>query len=83
MERRVALAYLGDSGNDTWNGYISIITDAFSDNPLSPLFKSMNLEIHWMSPLTVVTTDVVALEISSIFWSINMEGLGSGFHTIS
>ena len=33
-EGRVALAYLGDSGNDTWNGYISIITDAFSDNPL-------------------------------------------------
>ncbi|MAJ18333.1 MAG: hypothetical protein CMA06_00645 [Euryarchaeota archaeon] len=33
-EGRVALAYLGDSGNNTWNGYISIITDAFSDNPL-------------------------------------------------
>ena len=33
-EGRVAFAYLGDSGNNTWNGYISIITDAFSDNPL-------------------------------------------------
>ena len=36
-----------------------------------------------MCLLTVDTTDVVALEISSIFWSINMEDLGSGFLTIS
>ena len=31
---RVAFAYLGDSGGDTWNGYISVMTDAFSDMPL-------------------------------------------------
>jgi hypothetical protein len=31
---RVAFAYLGDSGNDTWNGYISVITDAFAEHPL-------------------------------------------------
>ena len=31
---KVALAYLGDSGGDTWNGYITVITDAFSDVPL-------------------------------------------------
>ena len=33
-EGRVAFAYLGDTGNDTWNGYISVITDAFNPNPL-------------------------------------------------
>ena len=31
---RVALGYVGDSGNDTWNGYMTIITDAFGENPL-------------------------------------------------
>jgi hypothetical protein len=25
---------VGDTGNQTWNGYITISTDAFSDNPL-------------------------------------------------
>jgi hypothetical protein len=33
-EGRVAFGYVGDSGNNTWNGYMTIITDAFSDNPL-------------------------------------------------
>ena len=31
---RVAFAYLGDSGGNTWNGYISVMTDAFSPMPL-------------------------------------------------
>ena len=31
---RVAFAYLGDTGGDTWNGYISIMTDSFNENPL-------------------------------------------------
>ena len=31
---KVALGYVGDSGNDTWNGYMTIITDAFSESPL-------------------------------------------------
>lgn len=31
---RVAFGYLGDSGEDTWNGYLTILTDAFSENPL-------------------------------------------------
>ena len=31
---KVAFAYLGDTGGDTWNGYISIMTDSFSDTPL-------------------------------------------------
>ena len=31
---RVAFAYLGDTGGDTWNGYISVMTDSFSDMPL-------------------------------------------------
>ena len=31
---RVAFAYLGDTGGDTWNGYISVMTDSFSDTPL-------------------------------------------------
>lgn len=30
----VAFAYIGDSGGDNWNGYIGMITDAFSDMPL-------------------------------------------------
>jgi hypothetical protein len=30
----VAFAYIGDSGGDNWNGYIGMITDAFSTNPL-------------------------------------------------
>ena len=31
---RVAFAYLGDTGGNTWNGYISIMTDSFSETPL-------------------------------------------------
>jgi len=31
---RVAFAYLGDSGGNVWNGYISVMTDAFSPMPL-------------------------------------------------
>ena len=31
---KVAFAYLGDTGGDTWNGYISIMTDSFSETPL-------------------------------------------------
>ena len=31
---RVAFAYLGDTGGDTWNGYISVMTDSFSEMPL-------------------------------------------------
>ncbi|MDP6323954.1 MAG: sialidase family protein, partial [Candidatus Thalassarchaeaceae archaeon] len=31
---RVAFGYVGDTGNDTWNGYLTIMTDAFSDAPL-------------------------------------------------
>jgi hypothetical protein len=31
---RVAFGYLGDSGGDNWNGYLTILTDAFSDTPL-------------------------------------------------
>ena len=31
---KVAFAYLGDTGGDTWNGYISIMTDSFSEMPL-------------------------------------------------
>jgi hypothetical protein len=30
----VAFAYIGDSGGDNWNGYIGMITDAFSPMPL-------------------------------------------------
>jgi len=33
-EGRVAFGYVGDTGNQTWNGYMTILTDAFSDNPL-------------------------------------------------
>ena len=31
---KVALGYLGDSGGDTWNGYLTAITDAFNEKPL-------------------------------------------------
>jgi len=31
---RVAFGYVGDSGGDVWNGYITIATDVFSENPL-------------------------------------------------
>ena len=31
---KVAFGYLGDSGGDNWNGYITILTDAFGDSPL-------------------------------------------------
>jgi len=31
---RVAFAYLGDTGGDTWNGYISVMTDSFNSTPL-------------------------------------------------
>jgi len=31
---QVALGYLGDSGGDTWNGYLTVISDAFSTMPL-------------------------------------------------
>ena len=30
----MALGYLGDSGGDTWNGYLTVITDAFNEKPL-------------------------------------------------
>jgi len=33
-EGRVAFGYVGDVGNQTWHGYMTILTDAFSDNPL-------------------------------------------------
>ena len=28
------LGYVGDSRNDSWNGYLTIATDVFSENPL-------------------------------------------------
>jgi len=31
---KVAFGYVGDSGNNTWNGYMTVITDAFNENPL-------------------------------------------------
>ena len=31
---RVALAYVGTTGGDIWNGYLSVITDAFGERPL-------------------------------------------------
>ena len=31
---KVAFGYVGDTGNDTWNGYMTVITDAFNENPL-------------------------------------------------
>ena len=33
-EGRVAFGYVGDTGNDTWNGYLTVATDVFSENPL-------------------------------------------------
>jgi hypothetical protein len=33
-EGRVAFGYVGDSGGDVWNGYLTVVTDAFSDAPL-------------------------------------------------
>ena len=49
---------------------------------LSPLFKSTNLETHWMYPLTVVTTDVVVLGTSMTSSSTNMGVLGSDWLTM-
>ena len=31
---KVAFGYVGDTGNDSWNGYLTIATDVFSENPL-------------------------------------------------
>jgi hypothetical protein len=31
---RVAVGYIGQLGNSSWNGYMSIMTDSFNDNPL-------------------------------------------------
>lgn len=31
---KVAFGYVGDSGGNTWNAYITVLTDAFSENPL-------------------------------------------------
>ncbi|HIG03525.1 MAG TPA: exo-alpha-sialidase [Candidatus Poseidoniales archaeon] len=31
---KVAFGYVGDGGGDSWNAYITILTDAFSENPL-------------------------------------------------
>ena len=31
---RVAFGYIGTEGDGVWHGYISVITDAFNDNPL-------------------------------------------------
>jgi len=31
---KVAFGYVGDAGNNTWNGYMTVLTDAFSENPL-------------------------------------------------
>ena len=33
-EGRVAFGYVGDSGNNTWNGYLTVLTDAFVEHPL-------------------------------------------------
>ena len=30
----VAFGYVGDTGGDIWNGYLTIATDVFNDNPL-------------------------------------------------
>ena len=37
---RVAFGYVGDTGNDTWNGYLTVVTDAFGD---APLFTTVQL----------------------------------------
>ena len=31
-EGRVAFGYVGDVGNQTWNGYMTILTDAFRNS---------------------------------------------------
>ncbi len=31
---KVAFGYVGDSGGDTWNAYLTVVTDAFGDAPL-------------------------------------------------
>jgi len=31
---KVAFGYVGDSGGDTWNAYLTVVTDAFGDTPL-------------------------------------------------
>jgi len=31
---RVAFGYVGDTGNDTWNAYLTVVSDAFGDAPL-------------------------------------------------
>jgi len=33
-EGRIAIGYVGDSGNNNWNAYLTIATDVFSENPL-------------------------------------------------
>jgi hypothetical protein len=30
----VAFGYVGDTGDDTWNAYLTVVTDAFGDAPL-------------------------------------------------
>ena len=44
---QVALGYLGDSGGDTWNGYLTVISDAFS---LMPLMTTVQVNA-WGDPL--------------------------------
>ena len=31
---KVAFGYIGDSGGNNWNGYLTVVTDAFNENPL-------------------------------------------------
>ena len=31
---KVAFGYVGDTGNNTWNGYLTVATDVFNENPL-------------------------------------------------
>ena len=31
---RVAFGYVGDTGDDMWNGYLTVATDVFNENPL-------------------------------------------------
>ena len=68
---KVAFAYLGDTGGDTWNGYISIMTDSFSEAPLITTVQvnefgdPLSLEADWG------TIDVEDLETSLIsLWTI-------------
>ena len=44
---QVAFGYIGDSGGDTWNGYLTVITDAFS---LMPLMTTVQVN-GWGDPL--------------------------------